>query len=52
MQRSQISITTPADFNFEYTINSHGWERLEPFSLNREHQVLAQSSAYPRNSRV
>ena len=40
MQHTQISITFPADFNFSYTVNSHGWERLEPFSLDREHQVL------------
>lgn len=44
---SQISVTTPADFNFEFTLNSHGWERLEPFSLNREHQVLTRIERLP-----
>ncbi|MBC8041941.1 MAG: hypothetical protein IAF08_00705 [Rhizobacter sp.] len=44
---TQISITTPADFNFESTLNSHGWERLEPFSLNREDQVLTRIERLP-----
>jgi 3-methyladenine DNA glycosylase/8-oxoguanine DNA glycosylase len=47
MQHTQISITPPADFNFSYTVNSHGWERLEPFSLNREHQVLTRIERLP-----
>lgn len=47
MQCTQISVTTPADFNFEFTVNSHGWERLEPFSLNRERQVLTRMERLP-----
>jgi 3-methyladenine DNA glycosylase/8-oxoguanine DNA glycosylase len=44
---TQISVTTPADFNFGVTLNSHGWERLAPFSLNREHQVLTRIERLP-----
>jgi 3-methyladenine DNA glycosylase/8-oxoguanine DNA glycosylase len=44
---TQISVTTPADFNFGYTVNSHGWERLEPFSLNKEHQILTRIERLP-----
>jgi 3-methyladenine DNA glycosylase/8-oxoguanine DNA glycosylase len=44
---TQISITPPVDFNFESTTNSHGWERFEPFSLNREHQVLTRIERLP-----
>ncbi len=47
MQRSQISVTTPADFNFESTVSSHGWERLEPFSLKRENHVLTRIEHLP-----
>jgi hypothetical protein len=47
MQRTEISVTTPADFNFEYTVSSHGWERLEPFSLNKETQVLTRTERLP-----
>jgi 3-methyladenine DNA glycosylase/8-oxoguanine DNA glycosylase len=47
LMHTQISITTPADFNFGYTVNSHGWERLEPFSLNREQQVLTRIERLP-----
>jgi 3-methyladenine DNA glycosylase/8-oxoguanine DNA glycosylase len=45
--QTQISVTTPADFNFGATLNSHGWERLAPFSLNREHQVLTRIERLP-----
>jgi 3-methyladenine DNA glycosylase/8-oxoguanine DNA glycosylase len=44
---TQISITTPADFNFDYTVNSHGWERLAPFSLNRADRVLTRIERLP-----
>ncbi len=44
---THISVITPADFNFGSTLNSHGWERLEPFSLNREHQVLTRIERLP-----
>lgn len=44
---TQISITTPADFNFDYTVNSHGWERLEPFSIDRENRVLTRIERLP-----
>lgn len=47
MQYTQISVATPADFNFGFTVNSHGWERLEPFSLNREHQILTRIERLP-----
>ena len=39
MQRTQTRVTSPAGFNFSYTVNSHGWERLEPFSLSRPLEV-------------
>jgi 3-methyladenine DNA glycosylase/8-oxoguanine DNA glycosylase len=44
---THISVTAPADFNFRSTLNSHGWERLEPFSLDREHQVLTRVERLP-----
>jgi 3-methyladenine DNA glycosylase/8-oxoguanine DNA glycosylase len=44
---TQISITTPTDFNFDYTVNSHGWERLEPFSIDHEHRVLTRIERLP-----
>jgi 3-methyladenine DNA glycosylase/8-oxoguanine DNA glycosylase len=44
---TQISVTTPSDFNFGYTINSHGWQRLEPFALNKEHQILTRIERLP-----
>jgi 3-methyladenine DNA glycosylase/8-oxoguanine DNA glycosylase len=47
MHTHHISIITPADFNFDFTVSSHGWERLEPFSLNREHQVLTRIERLP-----
>jgi 3-methyladenine DNA glycosylase/8-oxoguanine DNA glycosylase len=44
---TQISITTLADFNFDYTVNSHGWERLAPFSIDRENWVLTRIERLP-----
>ena len=44
---TQISITTPTDFNFDYTVNSHGWERLEPFSIERENRMLTRIERLP-----
>lgn len=40
MERIQVSVIPPADFSFEVTISSHGWERLAPFSIDREQQIL------------
>ena len=47
MQRAQTRVTTPADFSFGFTVSSHGWERLAPFSLNREKQVLTRIERFP-----
>lgn len=47
MQHTHISVAPPADFNFEFTLNSHGWERLEPFSLDRERRVLTRIERLP-----
>ncbi len=44
---TRISITTPTDFNFDYTIDSHGWERLEPFSIDREDRILTRIERLP-----
>ena len=44
---TRISIATPADFNFGSTLNSHGWERLEPFSLNKERRILTRIERLP-----
>ncbi len=40
MQHIEINVILHTDFNFGSTVNRHSWERLEPFSLNREHQSL------------
>lgn len=47
MERIQISIIPPADFSFEVTISSHGWERLAPFSIDREQQILTRIERLP-----
>ena len=47
MHHTQINVTTPASFNFESTTSSHGWERLEPFALNKETQVLTRIERLP-----
>jgi 3-methyladenine DNA glycosylase/8-oxoguanine DNA glycosylase len=47
MQHTEISVATPAGFNFGVTVSSHGWERLEPFSLNRETQMLTRTEHLP-----
>lgn len=47
MEQNQISVVPPADFNFEYTTSSHGWERLEPFSIDREQQILTRIERLP-----
>ncbi len=44
---TQITITTPVNFNFGAILNSHGWERLAPFSLNKEHQILTRIERLP-----
>jgi 3-methyladenine DNA glycosylase/8-oxoguanine DNA glycosylase len=44
---TQISVTTPINFNFGAILNSHGWERLAPFSLNKQHQILTRIERLP-----
>jgi 3-methyladenine DNA glycosylase/8-oxoguanine DNA glycosylase len=36
----QITIKTPADFNFQRTVLSHGWCELLPFELDRRNWIL------------
>ena len=36
----QITIKTPADFNFHRTVLSHGWRALLPFELDRTSWTL------------
>ncbi|WP_168733493.1 3-methyladenine DNA glycosylase [Deinococcus sp. Arct2-2] len=43
----QLSVTPPAAFNFASTVSSHGWERLRPFTLNKETQVLTRIQQLP-----
>jgi 3-methyladenine DNA glycosylase/8-oxoguanine DNA glycosylase len=47
MHRTQLSVTPPANFNFSSTVSSHGWERLAPFALNRDTQVLTRTERLP-----
>jgi 3-methyladenine DNA glycosylase/8-oxoguanine DNA glycosylase len=47
MQRTRISVSPPEQFDFGVTVNSHGWERLAPFSLNKETQVLTRTERLP-----
>jgi 3-methyladenine DNA glycosylase/8-oxoguanine DNA glycosylase len=37
---SSMTISTPADFSFWRTVNSHGWCSLPPFSIDSDRQVL------------
>ena len=37
----KIFIETPADFNFQNTVNSHGWSELAPFVFDREKLTLS-----------
>ena len=37
---SSIEISTPPDFNFAATVDSHGWRRLAPFEWRPESGVL------------
>src|SRR5437016_9453135 len=37
----EISIATPATFNFKRTVISHGWCELLPFRMDRENWVLS-----------
>ena len=39
----EISIATPATFNFKRTVISHGWCELLPFRIDREHWVLSRA---------
>ena len=39
----QISISTPATFNFKRTIISHGWCELLPFEIDRERWILTRA---------
>lgn len=47
MQHTQISVPPPKHFNFGVTVNSHGWERLAPFSLDKETQILTRTERLP-----
>lgn len=47
MHQTQIRVTPPEQFNYGVTVSSHGWERLEPFSLNKETQVLTRVERLP-----
>jgi len=35
-----ISLETPANFSFKYTVKSHGWSDLPPFELDEENRWL------------
>jgi 3-methyladenine DNA glycosylase/8-oxoguanine DNA glycosylase len=37
---SSMTISTPADFSFWKTVNSHGWCSLPPFSIDKDRKVL------------
>jgi len=50
MHHTQVSVAPPTDFHFEPTVNSHGWDRLEPFKLDRETQVLRRIERLPSQS--
>jgi len=40
VQKMQLTIRTPPDFNFRRTVLSHGWCALPPFELDRDRWVL------------
>ncbi|HEY6952690.1 MAG TPA: hypothetical protein VI758_09795 [Bacteroidota bacterium] len=40
MSLARMTISTPPDFSFWKTVNSHGWCSLPPFSIDREQQLL------------
>jgi 3-methyladenine DNA glycosylase/8-oxoguanine DNA glycosylase len=37
---SSMTISTPVDFSFWKTVNSHGWCSLPPFTIDRQQKVL------------
>ncbi len=37
---TSMTISTPPDFSFWKTVNSHGWCSLPPFSIDKERKVL------------
>lgn len=47
MRTASLSVTPPTDFNFAATVDSYGWERLEPFSLDREQGILTRHERLP-----
>lgn len=47
MKTASLSVTPPTDFSFAATVDSYGWERLEPFSLDREQGILARLERLP-----
>ena len=47
MKTTSLSVTPPEDFNFAVTVDSYGWERLEPFSLDRGTGVLRRLERLP-----
>jgi 3-methyladenine DNA glycosylase/8-oxoguanine DNA glycosylase len=48
----EISIATPATFNFKRTVISHGWCELLPFLMDREHWVLSRALDLPNTKPV
>jgi 3-methyladenine DNA glycosylase/8-oxoguanine DNA glycosylase len=48
----QISISTPATFNFKRTIISHGWCELLPFEIDRERWTLTRALDLPEGATV
>src|SRR5262245_16699383 len=38
--KMELNLKSPADFNFQRTVLSHGWCALPPFELNKEKWVL------------
>ena len=47
MQTASLSVTPPIEFSFAATVDSYGWERLEPFSFDRETGVLQRLERLP-----
>ena len=47
MQTASLSVTPPTDFSFVATVDSYGWERLAPFSFDRETGVLRRLERLP-----
>lgn len=47
MKTTSLSVAPSADFDFAATVDSYGWERLEPFSLDRKTGVLTRLEHLP-----